>query len=68
MSPVHPYCTVHDQPLDWCKDPDQCREDEEDPDQCREDEEHAHDTAVWAKQWNPALYQTLIEDKEEEDS
>lgn len=22
----HEYCVVHDQPLDWCRDQDRCRE------------------------------------------
>lgn len=25
-SQPHEYCTVHDQPMDWCKSPDKCRE------------------------------------------
>jgi hypothetical protein len=29
------------------------------------DDEHAHDTTVWAKQWNPALYQKILEDQED---
>jgi hypothetical protein len=25
-SEPHEYCVAHDQPIDWCKTPDRCRE------------------------------------------
>jgi hypothetical protein len=31
----------------------------------REDDEHAHDMAMWAKQWNPALYQKILKDQKD---
>jgi hypothetical protein len=29
------------------------------------DDDEAHDTAMWAKQWNPALYQKILDDQDD---